>query len=323
MNIYMRNILVCWFVYQLKFSKQNQIIENQVWDDSEKIMSSVNMVMPNDPDQKKAATIFTRTDGFIGFLYGQKPSMTISDSYHFTFHKLTSLGGIITRQNESIIFKYVVKLPGPELEDDPKNIPKKKIKTLAEIDQQKEADKQPKMVEVYQMDWVGFYFEDFEQYTNYWRENNFNLVKCDPDFDENILQHDCNSDVNEVFFSVNILPHHSEIKVNLSFHFIDAWNGEQAWVKIDDKLVWTDTYEWCNIPWLNNCQKRGQNACGNKNYPDNMGQLVSFTKLHTEQELKITVGTSIEKGNCDAQWGIDNIEVFYRTDVDDLNQVLE
>jgi hypothetical protein len=47
-------------------------------------------------------------------------------------------------------------------------------------------------------------------------------------------------------------------------------------------------------------------------WPDKMGSYQSFSRLHSTQDLRITIGTSLEVGNCEARWGIDNVELWYR-----------
>lgn len=88
--------------------------------------------------------------------------------------------------------------------------------------------------------------------------------------------------------------------------------GEQIWVKIDDKIVWLKKHLWCDIVFIEKCKKRGVNVCGGGAYPDQMGDWVSVTRKHTAQEVKITVGSGLAKGNCKATWGIDNVEVYIR-----------
>ena len=114
-----------------------------------------------------------------------------------------------------------------------------------------------------------------------------------------------------MFYENNNLPAHTEIKVNLNFHFIDKWEGQQAWLKINDIYVWSDTHFWCETDFFNNCIKKGVDTCL-QSIPDKMGVFLTSTILHTGQQVKITVGTSIPQNKCDLHWGIDNVEILLR-----------
>lgn len=37
------------------------------------------------------------------------------------------------------------------------------------------------------------------------------------------------------------LPPHSQLRINAKMHMFDDWNGEKAYMKVNDKLVWTRT----------------------------------------------------------------------------------
>lgn len=61
--------------------------------------------------------------------------------------------------------------------------------------------------------------------------------------------------------------------IKFNFHFIDDWNGETAFAKIDSNIFWTESYNWCEkiMPW--HCKKYGIDVCG-KETPDRMSHPV-------------------------------------------------
>lgn len=45
----------------------------------------------------------------------------------------------------------------------------------------------------------------------------------------------------EVYKVFENLPKHSRILITAQFHFLDNWQGESAFVKIDNQIVWMKT----------------------------------------------------------------------------------
>lgn len=183
----------------------------------------------------------------------------------------------------------------------------------SEIDREKKVKGQDEIITKKfsaQKTWALWYLETFDEINNFWRDNNFSLISCSA-FDESFLQHDCKSPMNEVFYENNDLPNHTELKINLNFHFIDKWEGQQAWLKVDDIYLWSETHTWCETEFYSTCAKQGLDTCL-ESYPDKMGVFLTFSIKHTGQQVKITVGTNIPKDKCDLHWGIDNVEILLR-----------
>lgn len=64
----------------------------------------------------------------------------------------------------------------------------------------------------------------------------------------------CNFAFNEAHKTFNGLKKHSKLRVTASFHMLDAWDGEKAYMKINDKVVWNRVGK--------HSQKSGLNICG-------------------------------------------------------------
>lgn len=64
----------------------------------------------------------------------------------------------------------------------------------------------------------------------------------------------CNFSFNEVTKVYKGLKSHTVLRVNASFHMLDAWDGEKALMKINDKIVWNRTGK--------HSKKNGLNICG-------------------------------------------------------------
>jgi hypothetical protein len=63
----------------------------------------------------------------------------------------------------------------------------------------------------------------------------------------------CNFSYNEVHKTYKNLPDHKAIRVNAAFHMFDSWDGESAYMKIDDEIVWTKQAQH---------SEKGINICG-------------------------------------------------------------
>jgi hypothetical protein len=35
------------------------------------------------------------------------------------------------------------------------------------------------------------------------------------------------------------LPEHTTVRINASYHMLDSWEGETAYMKVDDEIVWS------------------------------------------------------------------------------------
>ena len=185
------------------------------------------------------------------------------------------------------------------------------LKYLSVMDSVVFQETNPKTKKVtFQKDWKLSYLETFETDKVFWSNNNFIIKTCNG-LGDHFLMHDCKSPFSEVYYIVNDLPKHTEIKVNFNFHFIDKWEKQQAYLKIDKAIKWTESYHWCDGLYQSTCMVTGVDTCGNS-YPDKMGNLVSYSGQHTSQALNFTVGTNFDFEECAATWGIDNVEIYTR-----------
>jgi len=63
----------------------------------------------------------------------------------------------------------------------------------------------------------------------------------------------CNFSYNEVHKIYKNFPPHKAIRLNAAFHMFDSWDGETAYMKIDDEIVWTKQAQH---------SEKGMNICG-------------------------------------------------------------
>ena len=111
-----------------------------------------------------------------------------------------------------------------------------------------------------------------------------------------------------------ILPSdHTQAKLQANFHFLDGWDEQIAYMKINGKVVWQQGHSMCStfsvIPELTEvCLQKGINACGGEG-ADLMGVEIGHQLEYFSSRLELTFGATLEKDN-DAAWGVDDIRIW-------------
>ena len=105
---------------------------------------------------------------------------------------------------------------------------------------------------------------------------------------------------------------HTRVRFNVNFHFFDNWSDETAYLKINGKMVWQQGHSMCGslsvIPdFPGVCQSKGVNACVGAG-SDRMGVMIRHEQEYFSNEMIITFGATLEKGN-DATWGVDDLQI--------------
>lgn len=150
-------------------------------------------------------------------------------------------------------------------------------------------------------------FEDFndDKIENEWK---IKTSKCGMN---RILGGYCILSHNEITKKYKIDRKFSEIKINVNFDFFDNWEGESAYMKINDKVVWVDSYNWCDKLLTYRCKEKGINVCGAE-FPDRINVPIEIVLPLNQNEFTLSFGSNIEKNSCEASWGIENIEIYVR-----------
>jgi hypothetical protein len=101
------------------------------------------------------------------------------------------------------------------------------------------------------------------------------------------------------------LPSHSMVRVTARFHFIDSWDGESAYAKIDDEVVWLDSHNSAT-------KTNGVSLCGSKHPDSKMGSLIDVSFPHTTSSVRLTFGATLDGDSCEESWAVDDIAVYVR-----------
>ena len=103
-------------------------------------------------------------------------------------------------------------------------------------------------------------------------------------------------------------------------HFLDKWEGESFYVKVDGQYMFTRAHTWCasDKVLLEPCLAKqsaddarfGINVCGDPNFPDTLSSHVSFQlAAHTAHTMRVTLGSNLGS-NTAASWGVDDLTIL-------------
>jgi hypothetical protein len=102
------------------------------------------------------------------------------------------------------------------------------------------------------------------------------------------------------------LPAHTMVRITARFHFIDSWDGESAYAKVNGEVVWLDAHS-SSAPTTG-----GISLCGGSAADSKMGTLIDVAVPHTGDSLTLAFGSTLDQNSCEESWGVDDIEIFVR-----------
>ena len=95
------------------------------------------------------------------------------------------------------------------------------------------------------------------------------------------------------------LATHTQVRVTFDFVKIDTWDGEVAYMYIDDELVWNSGQLWYH---------NGEHSCGNSWFEEVIR--VDVAAAHTAETATVKITTNIDSGAADESWGIQAVQVM-------------
>eukprot|EP00347_Sterkiella_histriomuscorum_P018290 403346074 len=108
----------------------------------------------------------------------------------------------------------------------------------------------------------------------------------------------------------NLSENHTQLRLMLSVTFLDRWQDENFIVKIDDKIVYQYSHNWCRKPFQSRCLENGINVCGVEEYPDRVGHLIKVEVPHSKSYINVQFGAEFTNGKClDASWAVEYIQI--------------
>merc|ERR1719316_121444 len=102
------------------------------------------------------------------------------------------------------------------------------------------------------------------------------------------------------------LPAHTQVRMTARFHFLDKWDGEQAYASLDGKNVWADSTKAH--------RGEGVNMCGSSHPERKFSAPIDVTIPHTGSAVEVKFGTSIEESvnACEQSWGVDDVTIYVK-----------
>jgi len=100
------------------------------------------------------------------------------------------------------------------------------------------------------------------------------------------------------------LPKHTQIRITATVHFIDDWQGETAWLKLNNFYVWTESHDQKSVA--------GKfSMCGSDLYPESrFSAPIDVIWSHKSKSLQLSFGSNLD--GSDARFAISNVAIHTR-----------
>jgi hypothetical protein len=100
------------------------------------------------------------------------------------------------------------------------------------------------------------------------------------------------------------LPKHDQVRVVSTVHFIDDWNGEVGYLKVNDQIVWVGSHD--------ERSKAGAiNVCGNKDPESKFSDVIDVTIPHKGDSLKVEFFSTLDS-TAPAYFGMSSFQLYVR-----------
>lgn len=98
---------------------------------------------------------------------------------------------------------------------------------------------------------------------------------------------------------------HKELRLKANFHFIDSWEGDSAYAKIDHMYVWSDVFDA-------QATVKGFSICGTAAAETKFTVPIDVAVPHNGSSVAITFGSTLSKSPSEASWGISDVYLYVR-----------
>lgn len=106
-------------------------------------------------------------------------------------------------------------------------------------------------------------------------------------------------------------PAHTMVRVLANFHFIDAWQGELAYLLADigrnakNEFLWSEKHDYSKF-------LKATDVCGNK-YPENkLSETIDVVFVHNDENLRLTFGATLDQDSKENSWGLSFVQIFVK-----------
>jgi hypothetical protein len=150
--------------------------------------------------------------------------------------------------------------------------------------------------------WALRYHEDFESDVKGWNVNA--TSSCDGN-DHHLGGH-CNQVGEEVTKTFTNLGEHKFLRLQARYHFLDSWEGESAFAKIEGRNVWLDVND------VRGMHPNTLNACGGEHPDMKMSVPIDVTIPHTADSVVVSFGSTLDEHPCNESFGVDDVMISVR-----------
>merc|ERR1711959_41369 len=150
--------------------------------------------------------------------------------------------------------------------------------------------------------WALVYHEDFDEKVSGWTP--VKVSSCGSD--DKFLGGHCNFAADTASKTFRNLPAHTQVRMTARFHFLDQWDGEQAYASLDGKNVWADSTKAH--------RGEGVNMCGASHPERKFSAPIDVTIPHTGGAVEVKFGTSMaaDVDACQQSWGVDDVTIYVK-----------
>merc|ERR1712070_820859 len=150
--------------------------------------------------------------------------------------------------------------------------------------------------------WALKHHDDFEGEVKGW--DTTETSSCDG-FDTHLGGH-CAATGGSVKKTFTGLGAHKAVRVQAQYHFLDSWENERAWAKINGKTVWTEMND------IRGLHPSALNICGGDSAEGKFAVPIDVIIPHAGDSLEVEFGADLDENECDESFGIDDVSVSVR-----------
>ena len=154
--------------------------------------------------------------------------------------------------------------------------------------------------------WKLVYEEDFSKNISGWSNNT--VSNCSGVYMLGGYCHFGGGQTQKTFVD---LPAHSQVKVEATYHFIDAWDGESGYMTINNGKNGEMEYAWIE-QYSAFLGSNGINVCGGRWPEGKFASPISVVVPHKNETITIGFGATIEQDPCDESFGVSGIRIYTR-----------
>ena len=154
--------------------------------------------------------------------------------------------------------------------------------------------------------WKLIYEEDFSEGVSGWSNNT--VSNCSGVY---MLGGYCHFGGGEASKTYRSLSNHTQVKIEATYHFIDAWDGESGYMKINNGKNGEMEYAWIE-KYSAFLGSNGINVCGGRWSEGKFASPISIVIPHKNDSITIAFGATIEQDPCDESFGVSGIRIYIR-----------